>query len=786
MLHPKSRWMVREGNRQKAEQLMKELQLTPLVANLLVNRGLDTTEDVKNFLFAEEEFHDPFLLHDMDVCVERIFQAIRNGEKIVVYGDYDADGVSSTYVLLKTLRELGAVADYYIPNRFTEGYGPNENAFRQLKEKGFQLIITVDNGITGIHEAKVAKEIGIDLIVTDHHEPGPELPECLAIIHPKRNDSIYPFKELAGVGVAFKVATALLGKIDESLLPFVAIGTIADLVPLQDENRFIVKKALSLLKSTNHPALVALMRVAGINQQTLNEESISFGLAPRINAPGRLEHASIVVELFLSKTIEEANQLALEINEMNKERQAIVDEITAEAIEKINDSGNHNNDRVILIGKENWHAGVIGIVASRLVEKFYRPVIVFSYDKETGLAKGSARSIPKFNMYNNLLKTKDILPHFGGHPMAAGMTLKIEDVPLLRKRLNDLAKEQLTEKDFVPIMEVDGAFSLEEIHLQAVEEMLQFAPFGTSNPKPKILITDVHFPQIRKIGENQSHMKATITNGVAQLDSIGFRMGDVANEISPLSKASVIGELDINEWNHVRKPQLILKDISINEWQLFDYRGNRKIDQWIHQVPDRNRKLIIFQESTLNQMNLTSYHDDVEIIQTEESAKNCDVSGKNIILVDFPRSRKQLEFLLAGKRVSRIYAHFYRDDIELLNTMPTRDHFKWLYAFLYKKGVYDIRRYGAELAKHKGWSHQTLNFMITVFFELNFVTMDNGILTVIKDPKKRELSESKSYQVREETIQLEKELLFSSYKQLKKCLDLFMDTANLKEAEVWI
>lgn len=242
MLQAKTRWAVREGNRQKAEQLMNELQLTPLVANLLVNRGLDTAESVKKFLNPDEEFHHPFLLNDMDICVERIFRAIRNGERMVVYGDYDADGVTSTYVLLKTLRELGADADFYIPNRFTEGYGPNEKAFRTLKEAGYHLIITVDNGIAGIHEAKVAKEIGIDLIITDHHEPGPVLPDCLAIIHPKRADSNYPFKDLAGVGVAFKLVAALLGKVPEELLPFAAIGTIADLVPLKDENRLIVKK----------------------------------------------------------------------------------------------------------------------------------------------------------------------------------------------------------------------------------------------------------------------------------------------------------------------------------------------------------------------------------------------------------------------------------------------------------------------------------------------------------------------------------------------------------------
>lgn len=786
MLQAKTRWAVREGNRQKAEQLMNELQLTPLVANLLVNRGLDTAESVKKFLNPNEEFHHPFLLNDMDICVERIFRAIRNGERMVVYGDYDADGVTSTYVLLKTLRELGADADFYIPNRFTEGYGPNEKAFRTLKEAGYHLIITVDNGIAGIHEAKVAKEIGIDLIITDHHEPGPELPDCLAIIHPKRADSNYPFKDLAGVGVAFKLVTALLGKVPEELLPFAAIGTIADLVPLKDENRLIVKKALPLLQSSDHFGFKALMRVAGINQQELNEESISFGLAPRINAPGRLYHAGMVVDLFLANDKDEAEQLAHEINEINKERQEIVDKITVEAIEEISQSSNYIDDQVIVVGKEGWHAGVIGIVASRLVEKFYRPVIVFSFDQATGLAKGSARSIPKFNMYQNLFQCKELLPHFGGHPMAAGLTMKISDVPELRERLNRLASEQLDEEDFIPVTEVDGMIPLEDIHLQSVKELLQFAPFGTENPKPLLLINDIQLPQIKKVGADKNHLKAIIENHSAQLDCIGFHMGDLADEISPLSKASVIGELAINEWNHVSKPQFILKDICIDEWQLFDYRGNRRIDQWIHQVPEKSSKLIVFRKSTVNQMNLSEFAAGLEIIHSEASAKNCDIDGMNIVLIDLPQSKKQLESLLAGKQVARIYAHFYQDDIELLNTMPTREHFKWMYAFLCKKGVFDFRRYGAELAKYKGWSLHTIKFMLTVFFELNFVTMDNGILSVIKNPSKRDLSESKTYQLRQEIIQLEKELLFSSYKQLKNSLDRFIGTANMKEAKAWI
>ncbi len=786
MLQAKTRWVVRETDHKKAEKLVEELNITPLVANLLVNRNIDTVESAERFLFFKQDFYDPFLLNDMDRCVERIFQAIRNNERIVIYGDYDADGVCSTYILLETLHQLGADCDYYIPNRFKEGYGPNEEAFRRLREEGFHLIITVDNGISALHEAKVAKEIGIDLIVTDHHEPGPELPDCLAVIHPKRKDSQYPFRDLAGAGVAFKVATALLGKPPVELLPFAAIGTIADLVPLHDENRLIVKKGLPYIKTTEHIGLQALLDASGIEARQADEDSVAFGLAPRINAPGRLEHAGIVVDLFLSGNRVKAQEIAGEINEYNIERQKLVDDIYNEAVEEINKFFDAEQDRVILIGKEHWHPGVIGIVASRLVEKFYRPVIVFSYESSQGLAKGSARSIPKFNIYENLFLCRDILPHFGGHPMAAGLTLEVSDVDLLRERLNKLAHEQLTEEDLIPRTEIDSVVSLDEISIKSIEEVQMLAPFGEGNPKPKVLIKDVYFPHIRKVGADSTHLKVTMEEDDRTLDGIGFRLGEVADHITPYSPVSVVGEVEINEWNNIRKPQIILKDLAVDEWQLFDYRGNRQIYDWIRQVPEENRKLVVFNERTLEMLQPASGLYQFEPVFSEDDAASCELDQMNVVLVDFPKSRGQLEKLLYGKNVSRIYAHFYLENSELLSSMPTRDHFIWYYAFLRKKGVYDLKRYGKDLARYKGWTFQTIKFMTTVFFELNFVKMNNGVLTIVENPAKRKLTESKTYQRRQEMVELEKELLFSSYKQLKENLDRYIGTGNLEEEKLWI
>ena len=302
MLKSKTRWIVRSSNNEKITQLVDEIHVTPLVASLLVNRGLDHPEEARAFLFNEkQDFHDPYLLHDMDKAVVRIKQAVEAKEAILIFGDYDADGVTSTTVMMKTLQELGANVQFYIPNRFTEGYGPNEGAFRYAHEIGISLIITVDTGIAALHEARVAKELAIDLIITDHHEPGPELPDAFALVHPKLGEESYPFPHLAGVGVAFKLAHALLGEVPEHLLPFVTIGTIADLVPLKDENRLIVQRGLILLKQTENVGLQALFKLAGVDQASINEETIGFSIAPRINAAGRLDCADPAVYLLLAE-----------------------------------------------------------------------------------------------------------------------------------------------------------------------------------------------------------------------------------------------------------------------------------------------------------------------------------------------------------------------------------------------------------------------------------------------------------------------------------------------------
>ncbi|MGC4375846.1 single-stranded-DNA-specific exonuclease RecJ [Fictibacillus sp. Mic-4] len=766
MLKAKTRWNVLPVDEEKAATIASSLKLPELLAKLLVSRGIDTPEDAEHFLFdGSDHLYDPFLMDGMDVTVKRIHKAISDKEKILVFGDYDADGVSSTSVMVFTLKELQADFDYYIPNRFTEGYGPNENALRWAKEEGFQLIITVDTGISAVHEAQVAKELGLDFIVTDHHEPPPVLPDAYSIINPKKPGCPYPFKGLAGVGVAFKVSHALLGRAPLQLLDIAAIGTIADLVPLIGENRILAREGIKALKQTDKPGLKALLKVADLHDKDLNAEHIGFAIGPRVNAAGRLDSAIPAVELFTTDDHEEAKLLAEEIDQMNKSRQTIVNEMTKEAIDVVESNFPLEENRVLVVAKEDWNPGVIGIVASRLVEKFYRPTIVLSIDQEKGVAKGSARSIEGFDMFENLSTCRDILPHFGGHPMAAGMTLAIDDVDELRERLNRLAFEKLAEEDLKPITQVDIECRLEDITIETIEQMNKLAPFGVSNPVPRVLLKDMQIREMKKIGSQSNHLKLQFTDGQAVLDTIGFQKGDLMDEMTYHSTVSAVGELSINEWNGYRKPQLMIHDMAVNEWQLFDFRGIRDVKKRIHDIPEEKAVYIAFREESLEWFGLHEWKGRVIMPQSNKEAA---FEGKYVIFLDVPNTKEELDCLLENTAVpERTYVVFHQDNDHFFSTIPSRDHFSWYYKFLYKRKTFNLQKNGNELARLKGWSAETIQFMSRVFFELEFVTIKDGVIYLNDHPKKKDLQESNAYRRKLEQVEIENELVYSSYNDLK-------------------
>ncbi|MFC0270126.1 single-stranded-DNA-specific exonuclease RecJ [Metabacillus herbersteinensis] len=779
MLKAKTRWTIQPSDEKTVQALVNELSITPLVASLLVKRGYTSVEAASEFLKIEEQtFHDPYLLKDMDIAVQRINDAIKQSERILVYGDYDADGVSSTTVLLTTLQKLGADVDYYIPNRFSEGYGPNETAFRKAHENKVNLIITVDTGISAVHEASIAKELGVDLIITDHHEPGPVLPDALAILHPKQSGCSYPFKDLAGVGVALKLAHALLGEIPKELLELAAIGTIADLVPLHGENRLIARRGIQQLKETKRIGLRALLKVAGSNQSEVNEETIGFALAPRINAVGRLQSADPAVDLLMTELEEEAFEIANGIDLLNKERQKNVSTITEEAIEEVEKSFPISENSVLVIAKEGWNPGVVGIVASKLVEKYYRPTIILCIDNDKGIAKGSARSIAGFDLFESLSECRDILPHFGGHPMAAGMTLNMEHVDELRSRLIKIADSTMTQEDFTPITTVDVRCSLEEVTVQSIEEMHLLAPFGMSNPKPVVLIEDVTLGNVRKIGTNQNHLKMVLEVEGTSIDCVGFGYGYVHDELSPATTLSAIGQLSINEWNNFRKPQLMLQDLCVNEWQLFDHRGTNNIEKLIQTISKVQSHIITFQHEMYERVKKIDSKAEVSFIQSKDEALNINVSNKYVVFVDTPPSTELLYSLFDKGKPERVYAIFLQENDNFFATIPTRDHFKWFYGYLLKRGPFDLKHKGEELARHRGWSKETIEFMSKVFFELEFVTIENGIISIQTQSSKRDLSESILFAKKQQQIELEKMLLYTSYQQLKLWFNEHMNSTS--------
>ncbi|OOE02337.1 single-stranded-DNA-specific exonuclease RecJ [Anoxybacillus kestanbolensis] len=775
MLASKTRWNIQQVNEQQVQMIAQALHITPLVASLLVSRGYHTVEAARSFFERKQSFHSPFLLNDMEKAVERIEKAITNDEHILVFGDYDADGVSSTVVMVSALREKGANVSFYIPNRFTEGYGPNEQAFRLAKQQGVSLIITVDTGISALHEANVAKQLGIDLIITDHHEPGPVLPEAYATIHPKISPN-YPFKHLAGVGVAFKLAHALIGRVPYEWLDVVAIGTIADLVPLQDENHLLARLGIEQFRQTNRLGLQALCKQCGVSHTAVTEDTIAFMIGPRVNAAGRLDCADPAVQLLLTTDAHEADMLAEQIDAMNRERQQLVNEITEEAIQLVEQ--HYRDDRVLVVAKEGWNVGVIGIVASRLVEKFYRPTIVLSIDQEKGIAKGSARSIEGFDLFANLSNCRDILPHFGGHPMAAGMTLSFHDVDELRRRLNEAAEQQLTDEHFIPITHIDLCCSIPDVSLELIEQMNRLAPFGMGNPKPRVLFQHVQLDTLRKIGTDQNHLKLLLTEDGKTLEAIGFGFGNIGDEIAPNVRLSIVGELAINEWNNFRKPQLMIQDIAVNEWQLFDMRHIRHPSKFMASLPKEKRLLIAFHRDTVDALQLSAYADEIVYVSHEQEAV-IDVGGKYIVFLDLPPSQQIVKVLLSCSLPERIYALFYQRENHFFSVLPTREHFKWLYSFLHKRSPFDVRRYADDLARSRGWTKETILFMIQVFKELGFITVENGIVSLARDVQKRDLTESPSYRLKQAQAELEHMFLYSSYSQLKRWFDSLYEEENV-------
>ena len=575
------RWIV--APKVSTSHLARLSHVSPLVVQILSNRGVTDPAMVDAFLNGEARTDNPFLIQGMNEAVERIRRAIRQGERIAVYGDFDADGVTSTALMVQVLSALGAFVRPYIPHRVDEGYGLNNRALAELAREGQRLVITVDCGIRSWDEVAFANRLGLDVIITDHHSIGPELPPALAAINPKRSDCPYPFKGLAGVGLAYKLAQALLrsqqqvpirsGKshgveLDEAdLLDLVALGTVADLAPLLDENRSLVQRGLVRLNQPQRPGLQAMLALAGVASGQVTATTIGFVLGPRLNAAGRLDSAMVSYELLQTDDVFKASQLAQQLDQLNSRRQHLTAEAVEQAATQIEADG--GDGYVLMAGSQAFLAGIVGLVAGRLVEQYYRPALVMELGEHT--SRGSARSIAEFDITAalDLCATDGLLVRHGGHAAAAGFTVENTKLPRFKARLREIAAEQLSTKDLRPALHIDAEVALGDVDWATWGLLKQLEPTGFENPQPRLLSRRLRVRDARRVGADGAHLKLTVSDpeagprGEVVWDAIAFRQGHWYGQLPHV--VDLVYALDENLWNGNRRLQLVVEDLRKSE-----------------------------------------------------------------------------------------------------------------------------------------------------------------------------------------------------------------------------
>ena len=557
-------WILRHVDLREQMALASLLAISPLTASVLLARGISTKVQADRWLSPHQgATHDPFLIPDIEHAVDRLHRAIRTGERICFYGDYDVDGMSATSLYVVFFSGLGANVHWYIPHRLREGYGLNESAIARLHGDGVTLLVTSDCGTTAHREVEAACRLGLDVIITDHHQGEDLLPPAFAIMNPYRRDSRYPFPGLCSAGLAYKVVQAYQTKYGngsvplESLLDFVALATVADVVPLQDENRYLVRQGLDLISRGVRPGINALKSVAGV-ERICTAGTIAFRLAPRINAAGRLAHADLGVRLLTTESTADAQQIAGQLEQLNRERQAIEEQTVAEALAAVD---SNTAQAALVVASRKWHLGVVGIVAARLVERYHRPAVVIAIDDQ-GIGKGSARSVPGFDLYQALSKCRDLLKGYGGHPAAAGLTIEESRLPEFVERFQDVAARWSAQHGRHPLLHVDAEVKLMDVGPRAVRELDLLHPFGAGNPEPVFVVRNLTMLDVRVVGEG--HLKLVVRQpGSTPFESIGFRLGELLAQRGLSSKASIdlacIPEL--NRWNGFDRIQLRIKDL---------------------------------------------------------------------------------------------------------------------------------------------------------------------------------------------------------------------------------
>ena len=712
-------------------KIAKKAGLGPEVARLLFERGIKDETGLKKFLEPSlDDLHDPYLLHDMEKAVERIRQAIEQGKLILIYGDYDADGMTSASIVKESLEQLGAECLVYLPNRFTDGYGPNASVYKYfIEQQGVSLIVTVDNGVAGHEAIDLAQSMGVDVIVTDHHSMPEVLPDAYAIIHPEHPGADYPFEHLAGCGVAFKLACALLEEVQVELLDLVAIGTIADMVSLTDENRIMVQYGLEVLRNTQRMGLQEMFEIAGISSSDVTEETIGFQLAPRLNALGRLDDPNPAIELLTGFDDEEVHEIALLIHQKNEERKEIVQSIYDEAKKMVDP-----DKSVQVLAKEGWNPGVLGIVAGRLLEELGQTVIVLNI--EDGRAKGSARSIEAVDIFEALDPHRELFIAFGGHAGAAGMTLEVDKLEVLSDVLEAYIREKGADAQGKNNLFLDEELDLEALSLETVKSFERLAPFGMDNQKPVFYIRDFQVENARVMGAGNAHLKLKISKGEASFEVVAFGQGKWATEFSQTKQLELAVTLSVNQWNGQTTLQLMMVDARVEGVQLFNIRGKNAL------LPEGVPVLDFTQELP-----------DV-------------ISCSAIVVKNIPEDISLLKKICQEQNFSAIY---FKNDIAkayYLTGYGTREQFAKLYKTIYQFPEFDIRYKLKDLAAFLKIEQILLVKMIQIFEELGFVTIENGVMRVNKEAEKRDIAESQIYQKLQQTVKEQEIMALGTVKEI--------------------
>ncbi|MBR6688879.1 MAG: single-stranded-DNA-specific exonuclease RecJ [Clostridia bacterium] len=552
-------WKIKDIDSEKVQEYTEKFKISEVAAKLLLAKDL-TEDKIDEYLNPSiDKLYDPYLLNDMDVLVDRIILAKTRKEKVAIYGDYDVDGITSITLIYTFLRDLGLDMVYYLPDRIEEGYGLNTEALKKLKDEGVSLVITVDCGISAVSEVEYAKSIGLDVCITDHHECSDTLPKAISIVNPKRPDSTYPFNSLAGVGVTFKVLSAIVKRLglDENeylkYLDIAAVGTIADIVPLVGENRIITANGLEMLAKTKNEGLKALMKVARIEK--VDSDNVSFGIAPRINASGRMADATVAVKMLLAENEMEAYKYAKVLDSQNTKRQEVEKGIYNEAIEQIEIAGLDKRKSMVIAG-EKWHQGVIGIVASKLTEKYLKPVILLAYDGE--MAKGSGRIPAGISLYDALSECSDLLTTFGGHELAAGLTLETKNIEAFREKFEQIITS-MKEEDFVRVIDIDTEITKKDITLSILEDINLLAPFGQKNKKPMFMYKNLKVTSVSTLKEDK-HLKFRLSDGDFYVDAVFFGAGNRRDEVTLGDKIDVAVNISLNEFQGRKSIQFLMSD----------------------------------------------------------------------------------------------------------------------------------------------------------------------------------------------------------------------------------